>query len=147
MKCYKCGMPATAFVTTTLNGKTTQQYLCESCYRQQQHEFYFHSRQAQPKVTEIVCQKCGTKQSEFLKTGFLGCPDCYKSFGGAIEKLLPKIQGKTVHVPRKHMGVVEEETRAEKLKRLNLQLYKAKMAMDYEQADKIFKQIKELDPK
>jgi len=77
----------------------------------------------------------------------LGCQNCYKSFEGAIEKLLPKIQGKTVHVPRKHMGVVEEETRAEKLKRLNLQLYKAKMAMDYEKADKIFKQIQELDPK
>ena len=146
MKCMKCGMPATTFVTTTLNGNTTQQYLCDDCYRQQQHSFYFQTRQSQPKAKDVVCPKCNTKQSQFLKTGFLGCPHCYVAFQGAIDKLLPKIQGKTTHVPRQHMGTEPEESRIEKLKRLNLQLYNAKKAMNYEEAQKIFDQIKELDP-
>ena len=115
-------------------------------YLKQQHSFYFQTRQSKPQVKEVVCPKCNTKQSQFLKTGFLGCPHCYKAFEGAIDKLLPKIQGKTTHVPRPHMGVEPQESRTEKLKRLNLQLYNAKKAMNYEEAQKIFDQIKELDP-
>lgn len=146
MKCKVCGMPATAFVTTTINGKTTQQYLCESCYRQQEQDFYHQSRRAQkPKTKEIVCPKCQTRLSEFVKTGFLGCPDCYQAFGSAISSLLPKIQGSTTHVPRVHIGQVPQETKEEKLKRLRLALHKATKAMEYDEADKIFKQIKELD--
>ncbi|MBQ9715249.1 MAG: hypothetical protein IJV77_02425 [Clostridia bacterium] len=147
MKCMKCGMPATTFVTTTINGNTTQQYLCDECYREQQHSFYFKTRQSQPAQKDIVCPKCNTKQSQFLKTGFLGCPHCYKAFQGTIDKLLPKIQGKTTHVARQHMGAEPQESRAETLKKLNAQLYKAKMAMNYEEASKIFEKIKELDPK
>jgi len=146
MKCMFCGLPATRFVTTTINGKTTQQYLCESCAKQREYDFYHQTRRAtRPVQKEIVCPKCQTKQREFLKTGFLGCAECYKTFANTIENLLPKIQGGNKHVGIVYTGERREETKDEKLKRLRHQLNKASKEMRYADAEKIYRQIKELE--
>ena len=42
-----------------------------------------------------VCKKCGRRLSEYLGTGYLGCPDCYFYFADEIEASLKSIPGGT----------------------------------------------------
>ena len=67
MKCMICGAPATVFVTQTVNGRTRQQFLCDSCARQRENGLYIQSRQRQRQKQNTVCPKCGTRLDEFLK--------------------------------------------------------------------------------
>ncbi len=52
-------------------------------------------------MQEKYCGTCKTGLSYFLKTGYLGCPDCYKNFEREIESGILKIQGSTFHVGKK----------------------------------------------
>ncbi|MBE7087341.1 MAG: hypothetical protein E7369_03475 [Clostridiales bacterium] len=45
-----------------------------------------------------ICNGCRTRLSQFYKTGYLGCPECYVAFEKEITMALKNIQGKTVHV-------------------------------------------------
>ena len=49
------------------------------------------------KKGEIVCPECGTGESEFLKTGRMGCPVCYNTFRDMIAKNFKTMQGGMVH--------------------------------------------------
>jgi len=44
-----------------------------------------------------VCKSCGTKLSAYLRTGMLGCPECYKAFREEILRTLEEIQCDTIH--------------------------------------------------
>lgn len=44
-----------------------------------------------------VCSNCGTRLSEFYRTGMLGCEKCYQSFGREIVSTLERVQGRTFH--------------------------------------------------
>lgn len=142
MKCMVCGAPATVFITETVNGKTCRKFLCGNCARKGEENAYRQSR-AGYGVKEAVCPNCKTRLSEFLKTGFLGCPDCYSAFGGAIADMLPKIQGKTRHIPRGHMGRVND-TREDKVRALKAELERADREMRYDDADKILRQLRSM---
>lgn len=39
-----------------------------------------------------VCKSCGYRLSDYFKTGYLGCPDCYKQFREEIRPSLNRIQ-------------------------------------------------------
>lgn len=139
MKCMMCGAPATTFISKTVNGKTTQIALCENCVR---HQLYFNSA-PQRTVKEAICPKCKTRLSEFLNTHYVGCPDCYTAFAGTISKMLPKIQGGTRHIPRGHMGSVQQ-TKEDLVRELKKEMKKASDEMRYDDAAKIFNKLKEM---
>ena len=41
--------------------------------------------------TKTICKFCGYHYSDFKEIGFLGCPECYKSFYPYIIKYLKEI--------------------------------------------------------
>ncbi len=43
------------------------------------------------------CKTCKYKLSEFYKTGYLNCPDCYKSFREDLAKVIVKVQNNLTH--------------------------------------------------
>ncbi|MDY6367035.1 MAG: hypothetical protein SPL13_00740 [Clostridia bacterium] len=43
------------------------------------------------------CKTCGYRLSSYLRSGYLNCPDCYRSFEKEIADTLTEIQGATVH--------------------------------------------------
>lgn len=47
------------------------------------------------------CPSCGTTLNYFLKTGYLGCPDCYENFKQEVESGILKIHGSIIHVGKK----------------------------------------------
>ena len=61
-------------------------------------------------MKEIICPFCKTKESDFLNTAMLGCPNCYDSFKKTIEEMLLNIgQG------REHKGKTLELSKTEKI--------------------------------
>ena len=48
-----------------------------------------------------ACPTCGITQSQFTKSGFLGCPDCYKVFSESIDPMFLRTQMGSKHVGRK----------------------------------------------
>ena len=49
----------------------------------------------------VTCPTCGITQSQFTKSGFLGCPDCYKVFSEWIDPVFLRTQMGSKHVGRK----------------------------------------------
>lgn len=139
MKCMMCGAPATTFISQTINGKTTQIALCEDCVK---HQLYFRSA-PRPAVKEAICPNCKTRLSEFLKTHYVGCPDCYTAFASAIAAMLPQIQGGTHHVPRGHMGNAVK-TKEDTVRELKREMQKASDEMRYDDAAKIYNKLKDM---
>jgi len=50
------------------------------------------------KRIETRCPECGTTESDFLKTGRVGCPVCYNVFRDMIAKNFKAMQGGMAHV-------------------------------------------------
>lgn len=44
-----------------------------------------------------TCNKCGTRLSDYYRTGMLGCPHCYEVFRSEIAKSLVRIQKDLKH--------------------------------------------------
>lgn len=59
---------------------------------------------------EKICPVCGTKLSQFYRTYMLGCPNCYKAFGGEIIPVLKELHGASFHAGKvpKVVGVDKE---------------------------------------
>jgi len=85
-------------------------------------------------VTELTCSACGFTQSQFKKTGRLGCGACYDLF---IEELAPMLRNMhpcLVHVGKMPRRFAQEQKKQESTKLLQEQLQKAIAAEEYEKA-------------
>lgn len=93
---------------------------------------------------ELRCPNCGFSQSDFKKSGRLGCAECYTTFSEGLEGLL-----KTMHKGTKHLGKIPRSLRqnrdlAERLKLLQKRLDKAISTENFEQAAVLRDEIKAL---
>lgn len=96
---------------------------------------------------DVKCPRCGFTQSDFKKSGRLGCPECYKTFAEGLEGLL-----KTMHKGTRHIGKVPEALRqtrelADRLKNLQKKLAKAVEDENFEQAATLRDEIKQMSVK
>lgn len=92
---------------------------------------------------EHACPNCGFTQSDFKKTGRLGCSQCYEVFADTIEGLL-----KSMHKGIQHVGKVPQhlqETKAinERIKQMEASLQQAVKEENFEDAAKLRDQIKQ----
>lgn len=92
---------------------------------------------------ELKCPRCGFTQADFKKAGRLGCPDCYQTFGEALEGLL-----KSMHKGTRHVGKVPEALRqnrdlSDRVKALEKRLTKAIQEEDFEEAAVLRDEIKQ----
>jgi len=56
------------------------------------------SKPLSPEYEKIFCKTCGWDYASSIKTGKLGCPDCYQSFAGLLKNGLHAMHKGTVHV-------------------------------------------------
>jgi protein arginine kinase activator len=92
----------------------------------------------------VKCPHCGFTQTDFKKSGRLGCPACYTTFAEGLEGLL-----KTMHKGTRHAGKVPAALRhtrdvSDKLKALQKKLSKSIEEEDFEQAAKLRDEIKQM---
>jgi protein arginine kinase activator len=93
---------------------------------------------------EVKCPRCGFTQADFKKAGRLGCPECYKAFGDALDGLL-----KSMHKGTRHVGKVPESLRqtrdlSDRLLALQKKLNTAIEEENFEQAARLRDEVKQM---
>lgn len=116
---------------------------------------------------QLQCKTCGTTYEEFINDGNFGCEDCYQTFKEPIDRLLKKLHGTSTHFGRKpgveakpivdkvsvdkdkketsKVNPKKEESKEEKIARLERELEKAIKDERYEDAAKIRDELKEMN--
>lgn len=142
------------------NGQVREQHLCAECSKKYRDEDAFFKPfgdlfstlpglmfgELSPQRT--VCTKCGTTSDEFLRTGYVGCPECYKAFGAAMLDVVRRTQHDTRHVG-KVPGRARPETRKaqnlqSRIDELRLKQRRAVEIDDFEEASRLRDEINEL---
>lgn len=165
MLCDKCKQrEAKIYYTEIVNGKKMEQHLCEECAAEMSS---FHKDSSLGNILsgilsatkggDIVCPKCGETYYEFLRTGMLGCDECYKAFGNLMENSVRRIQGAAVHtgkVPtdrqeekKEEAGAVAEIMHLTEREQLEIQLKKAIAKEEFETAATLRDKIRALKEK
>lgn len=98
-----------------------------------------------PKVTsETVCKSCGMGINEFLRTGKLGCSNCYEAFNPQIKQLLKRIHGNTSHVGKIPKGASSKLKVKRKMEVLRQELAEAIVEENFEKAAEIRDKLKQI---
>ena len=91
-----------------------------------------------------VCPKCKTSLGEFLRSGVVGCANCYKVFEVEIKDMIFRKQGAINHVGKvssKHISKIKIK---EKIKELEEQKNQAAENENYIVAEALKNQIEKL---
>ncbi len=159
LMCQLCRQrQATVHFTRIINGQKVEMVVCEACARESNEiKLNFHqllsgimgqhsSKEvtSQP-VPDMKCASCGQTIEEFNKTGLLGCPECYITFGEGIQTLLKRIHGNA-----KHHGKIPESLSGRQPPVINLMGLKQELQRcireeNYEQAAVLRDKIKEAE--
>ncbi|MCC8073321.1 MAG: UvrB/UvrC motif-containing protein [Clostridiales bacterium] len=149
MLCQHCNKnEATTYVKKNINGQKEEMHLCSECAK----ELGVMDEFKMPTIGEMFgdtflgnflgagvaamnslagvdrCQTCGASFNDIVKSGRLGCSDCYSKFEDKLDPSIRKIHGKTKHVG-KYVSYTEEEEpkKAEKTKESELDSLKAQL--------------------
>lgn len=153
MLCENCSSrEATTHIKKVENGRATRLDLCSECaanlgYGDIFGDFGFSLRDlfsnlfgdSALMLSEKVerCEKCGSSFNDIVKSGCVGCSECYRKF---YDKLLPSVQrihGKALHTGKKPVNVCNERERPSKavlLERLSKQMDIAIKNQNFEEA-------------
>jgi len=97
----------------------------------------------------LRCEKCGSSFGDIVRSGRIGCADCYETFYDKLLPLLERVHGKTNHVgkiPNSFEEIAkEEESGQTELETLRAELDEAVKAQNYEKAAELRDKIKELE--
>ncbi len=163
MLCERCQKrPAVMHFTQIINNQKTEMHLCEVCASELQAQspvfspqFNLHSFLSGLLTSDFggtlshtgenKCDYCGLPEENFVRSGLLGCSDCYDSFGVRLKNVLKRIQGSNMHtgkIPRRIGGkaLINKEIRMQKAK-----LEEAVAKEEFENAALIRDRIKELE--
>lgn len=150
MLCDECGKrQATVTIMKKINGYTSIRHLCASCSAHD-HEPYEQGGSIFDMPTfggilsglfsgptqrreEATCPICGTTESEFRKSGYLGCSECYKAFEPTVLSAVKRMQGGMSHIGKIPPGV-KDGVRIE-YERLQKEMDSAMEAEEYEKME------------
>jgi protein arginine kinase activator len=152
----KCN-DATVFLTQIVEGKMQKVNLCDVCSKEKgvQDPTGFAladlllgigaAEEIEKGGPTQKCPVCGFTQTDFKKTGRLGCSTCYLTFAEGLGSLL-----KAMHKGTAHVGKVPEHAQRaaqlnDRMQTLNESLKKAVADENYETAASLRDQIKQLE--
>ena len=153
--CELCGKRrATVHLTELVDGQAVQRHLCRQCYEDKEGvQLPPATVLAQilsvvaPELQEMgarQCPTCGINYLEFRQNLTFGCPDDYRAFGTALEQLLERIHGSTVHCGKVPPEVGDEPAVQSRVRSLRQRQEKAIREEDYELAAELRDRIREL---
>jgi protein arginine kinase activator len=156
MLCDKCkNNNATRKCIANINGYKEELFLCNDCYEKLYNKIFdvetnfftnifndaFNGVNI---VRDKVCKVCGTKLSEFNKTGILGCENCYKIFSNEINPIIKKFQGKTIHTGKVPKNLLSYYELIEEKNKIVKEFEKARKEQRMADADRLNKEISEI---
>jgi len=92
----------------------------------------------------LRCDKCGSTFNDIVRSGKIGCGDCYSTFYDKLLPSLERLHGRTSHEGKIPNGIVEVPDKTEKEK-LQDELDEAVKSQDYEKAAELRDKIKEME--
>jgi len=99
----------------------------------------------EPKQEETLrCDACGLTYEEFLRTGKLGCAECYKVFAEQLKPLLLRVHGRSQHAGRVPADRQQERALQLCIADLKARMDKAVEIENFEEAAAIRDEIKTL---
>jgi Uncharacterized protein with conserved CXXC pairs len=152
----KCN-DATVFLTQILDGKMQKVNLCEACSKEKgvQDPTGFAladlllgigaAEEIEKGASTTRCPVCGFTQSDFKKTGRLGCSTCYAAFSEGLSSLLKAMHKGTEHVGKLPARAQRTLALSDRMKTLTEDLRKAVEAENYETAASLRDEIKQLE--
>jgi protein arginine kinase activator len=152
----KCN-DATVFLTQILEGKMQKVNLCDACSKEKgvQDPTGFAladlllgigaAEEIEKGAPSQKCPMCGFTQTDFKKTGRLGCSVCYVTFAEGLGSLLKAMHKGTEHVGKLPQRAHREVERDDRMRALNEDLQKAVAEENYESAAALRDQIKQLE--
>lgn len=165
MLCQKCSKrEATTHIKRVVNGEATESHLCAECAGALGYNglfggfdlsipnifssFFGDSPLLSSSKTQR-CEKCGSSFDDIVRSGMVGCADCYEKF---YDKLLPSIQ--RIHGKAKHAGkkppvieepkVIKEKTKEEIIFEKEEAMKEAVANQEFEKAAVLRDEIKSL---
>ncbi|MBU1985215.1 UvrB/UvrC motif-containing protein [bacterium] len=173
--CQACGhRPAVVEFVQVAGKQKREMSLCRECalsigMRSQVEAFQRLSQllMQQPAMTEITdemraalgttCGRCKLVFEEFVKTGLLGCPECYTEFRDLLKPVLRRLHGvtrkadeeirttKPHSLPKPVESLESEDESSDEIREhLEVQLHLALLEEDYERAAEIRDKLKGL---
>lgn len=159
MICNECGKnEAKVHFTQIINGKKTENHLCEECAKKNQILYSSFSMEnlfsamlntinAKTHLPDKVCPNCKMTYEQFKNTGKFGCSHCIDTFKSSLLPVVINIQGYD-----KHVGKIPK--RAGKSYKLQMDIVRLKSELkgavereEYELAAKYRDEIYELENK
>ncbi len=117
MFCQECHKnEANIQIIKSVDGKQTEEFLCEQCARQREElDFSFEPQFSLHKLfasmlnqgilggresmlaAKSQCPECGLSFAQFSQIGRLGCSDCFEAFDERLRPLLRRIHASSTH--------------------------------------------------
>ena len=163
MLCQNCGKhEATTHIKRVVNGETTQAHLCAHCASQLGYgdvfsdfgfnfgDFFggFFSQPAMPAVGTSKaerCPMCGASFQEIVKSGKIGCAECYDKFYDLLLPSVQRIHGKTAHSGKIAANNEIEIKKEDVIEELKTKLSQAIEEQNFEYAAELRDKIKEME--
>ena len=154
MLCEECHQNEAVYTISVMMGEAmTQRHLCADCMAKMNmniasgnmQKLNAINRGEQPEEGEkvpddqpdITCPRCRMTLSKFIKTGRLGCPDCYQAFAAQLHPMLLQIHGRVQHAGRKPLQSETDQRSRYEQEELTRQLQLAVNAATARQTAKV----------
>ncbi|MBE5821408.1 MAG: hypothetical protein E7311_02330 [Clostridiales bacterium] len=130
MKCDKCNNQATVIFKQNINGKITQQYLCEKCANdinidmdmkkfndeftnifENMFNLNFGNYLTIDKPKIKKCDTCGNTYEDFIHKTKLSCENCYKTFNNELDNVIKKLQGSNKHIGKQYVQMGDNKAK------------------------------------
>ncbi len=166
MLCQNCKRnEATTHIKSVINGEATQSHLCSACAQNLGMSSFFDDFNFNlPGLFASLfddgifalgegrldrCEKCGCTFDDIIKSGKVGCADCYEKFYSKLLPSLQRIHGKVSHTGKSAKKAPEapkakEPTVEERISSLEKEMTKAIEEQNFERAAVIRDEIKAL---
>ena len=161
MLCQNCGKyEATTHIKRIVNGEATEAHLCSECAKSLGYgsvfpDFGFGFSDMLSSLFEPVgigalsnsvlrCDKCGCSFNDIVKSGKVGCSNCYETFYDKLTPSIERIHGRTHHEGKIANGSPVQKKNS-KIEELKEKLDAAVDIQDYDTAAKLRDEIKALE--
>lgn len=131
MKCQHCNHnEATTHIKKNVNGNVTEMYLCSDCARELgvmeefspesffNDTFFGNFLGAGVPAMNILsgidhCEYCGSTFNDIVKSGRVGCANCYSKFEDRLQPTITKMHGNAKHIGKNVTYTEEKEAEPE----------------------------------
>lgn len=156
MKCQLCGRnPATTHIKTLVNGAVGEYSLCAECARRLGYRNFFADlsrglellgMQENSRAQAAERCSCGATFQDIVRTGQVGCAQCYQTFYHQLLPVICKLHGESVHRGKRPGGALPQMVQKKELVAQKKELLQRAIELEnFEEAAVLRDEIRQLE--